>query len=86
MAPNRGEVTLSTAPRERLGIKGGCVVVVEDRGSEIVSKLGVVLELDLYEDDQIAQWDAQDRLEDEERQRFAAAVVAGLGTPLRDQP
>ena len=86
MASNRGEVTLPTAPRERLGIKGGCVVIAEDRRSEIASKPGVVLELDLYEDDQIAQWDAQDRLEDEERQRLAAAVVAGLGTPLRDRP
>ena len=62
--------------RKRLGIKGGDVVILEDRGSEIVLKPGVVLGLDLYDDDQIAQWDAQDRLEDEERQRLVAAVAA----------
>lgn len=62
--------------RKRLGIKGGDVVILEDRGSEIVLKPGVVLELDLYDDNQIAQWDAQDRLEDEERQRIVAAVAA----------
>lgn len=85
MASNRSEVTLPTAPRERLGIKGGGVVVAEDRAGEIVLKPGVVLELDLYADE-VAQWNAQHRLEDEERQRLAAAVVAGLGTPLRDRP
>ena len=62
--------------KKRLGIKGGDVVILEDRGSEIVLKPGVVLELDLYDDDQIAQWDAQDRLEDDERQRIVAAVAA----------
>ena len=85
MASNRSEVTLPTAPRERLGIKGGGAVIVEDRRSEIVLKPGVVLELDLYEDDQIAQWDAQDRLADEERQRLAAAVAADPGPPVRCQ-
>ena len=86
MVSNRGEVTLPTAPRERLGIKDGSVVITEDRGSEIVLKPDVVLEPDLYEDDQIAQWDAQDRLADEERQRFAAAFAASPGTHLRDRP
>lgn len=85
MASSRGEVTLSTATRDRLGIKGGGVVIVEDRRSEIVLKPGVVLELDLYEDDQIAQRDARDRLEDEERQRLAAAVAADPGPPVRCQ-
>ena len=73
---NRGQVTLPVAMRKRLGIKGGDVVILEDRGSEIVLKPGVVLELDLYDDEQIAQWDADDRLEDDERKRIVDAVTA----------
>lgn len=72
---NRGQVTLPAAMRKRLGIKGGDVVILEDRGSEIVLKPGVVLELDLYDDEQIARWNADDRLEDDERKRIVDAVT-----------
>ena len=75
---NRGQVTLPAAMRKRLGIKGGDVVILEDRGSEIVLKPGVVIELDIYDDEQIAQWDADDRLEDDERKRIVAAVTTRL--------
>ena len=73
---NRGQITLPAVLRKRLGIQGGDVVILEDRGSEIVLKPGVVLELDLYDDEQIAQWDAEDRLDDEERNRIVASVAA----------
>ncbi|MYD95867.1 MAG: AbrB/MazE/SpoVT family DNA-binding domain-containing protein [Gammaproteobacteria bacterium] len=70
---NRGQVTLPAAMRKRLGIKGGDVVIVEDRGNEIVLKPGVVLELELYTDAQIAQWDDDDKLDDGERKRIVDA-------------
>ena len=75
---NRGQVTLPAAMRKRFGIKGGDVVILEDRGSEIVLKPGVVLELDVYDDEQIAQWDADDRLEDDERKRIVDAVATRM--------
>ena len=53
---NRGQVTLPAAMRKRLGIKGGDVVIVEDRGTEIVLKPAVVLEIQQYSDDDIGQW------------------------------
>ncbi len=62
-------------PRKRLGIKGGDVVIMEYRGNELVLKPGVVLEVEIYSDEQIAQWDAADRLDDEERERIAAAIT-----------
>ena len=71
---NRGQITLPAATRRRLGISGGDVVILEDRGNEIVLKPGVVVEVDVYSDEQIAQWDAADRLEDEERHRIVDAV------------
>ena len=72
---NRGQVTLPAATRKRLGIKGGDVVIMEDRGSEIVLKPGVVLEIQYYDDNQIAQWDADDKLEERERRRILDAVT-----------
>ena len=75
---NRGQVTLPAAMRKRFGIKGGDVVILEDRGSEIVLKPGVVLELDVYDDEQIAQWDADDWLEDDERKRIVDAVATRM--------
>lgn len=71
---NRGQITLPAATRRRLGIRGGDVVILEDRGNEIVLKPGVVVEVDVYSDEQIAQWDAADRLEDVERHRIVNAV------------
>ena len=72
---SRGQITLPASTRKRFGIKGGDVVILEDRGSEIALKPGVVLEVQQYSDDQIAQWDADDRLEDQERARILDAVT-----------
>ncbi len=72
---NRGQITLPAAIRKRLGIKGGDVVILEDRGTEIVLKAAVVLELQHYSDDDIQEWDAEDRLDDRERGRILDAVT-----------
>ena len=64
---NRGQVTLPAALRKRLGIKGGDVMILEDRGDEIVLKPGVVVALQLYSDEQVAHWNAADTLSDAER-------------------
>ena len=71
---SRGQITLPAATRKRLGIKGGDVVIVEDRGSEIVLKPALVIEIQHYSDDQIAQWDADDKLEEREHRRILDAV------------
>lgn len=72
---NRGQITLPAAMRKRLGIKGGDVVILEDRGTEIVLKPAVVLEIQQYSDDDIEQWDAEDRLDDRQRGRILDAVA-----------
>lgn len=67
---NRGQITLPATLRKRLGIKGGDVMILEDRGDEIVLKPGVVVEIQSYSDEQIAQWDAEDTLTGQERARI----------------
>lgn len=75
----RGQITLSAALRRRLDLKGGDVVILEDRGNEIVLKPGVVLEVQLYSDEQVAEWDAEDELAADERDR----LIGKLGQPNR---
>ena len=70
----RGQITLPAAVRKRLGIKGGDIVILEDRGSEIVLKPGVVFEVECYSDDDVARWDADDRLAEGERTRLLEAI------------
>ena len=71
----RGQITLPATTRKRFGIKGGDVVILEDRGGEIVLKPGIVLEVQHYSDEQIAQWDVDDRLDDRERAGILDAVT-----------
>lgn len=57
-----------------MGIKGGDVMILEDRPEEIVLRPGIVLEFERYSDEQIAGWDAADKLADEERARLLQAL------------
>ena len=68
---SRGQITLPAMLRKRLGLKTGDVVILEDRGSEIVLKPGVVIETQYYSDEEVAEWDEADRLSDRERARIA---------------
>jgi len=69
----RGQITLPARVRKRLGISGGDVVILEDRTSEIVLRPGIVLEYESYTDEQIAEWDAADTLDDQEREHLLEA-------------
>jgi antitoxin PrlF len=72
---SRGQITLPAALRKRLGIKSGDVMILEDRGNEVVLKPGVVLEIQHYSNEQIAQWDAEDKLSDRERARIVDTLT-----------
>ena len=67
---SRGQITLPAVLRKRLGLKTGDVLILEDRGSEIVLKPGVVIETQYYRDEEIAEWDQADRLSGRERARI----------------
>lgn len=70
---DRGQITLPAKVRKRMGIKGGDVMILEDRNEEIVLRPGIVLEFERYSDEQIAEWDAADVLDDQERARLLEA-------------
>lgn len=74
---SRGQITLPARMRKKLGIRGGDVLVLEDRGHEIALTPGVVVQIDYYSDEQVAEWDREDQLTDEDRQRIIKAVTRG---------
>ena len=63
----RGQITLPAAIRKRLGLKGGGALILEERNSELVLKPAAVMEIEVYDDEQIAQWDKDDQLSGIER-------------------
>ena len=71
---SRGQITLPARLRKRLGIKGGDPVLLVEKGNEIVLKPALVVEVDCYSDEQVAEWDQADRLDDRDRKRFVAAA------------
>lgn len=70
---DRGQITLPARLRKRLGIKGGDFVILEERGHEIVLKPGMVVQVDYYSDEQVAEWDRQDRLTENDRRQIIGA-------------
>jgi antitoxin PrlF len=50
-------------------------MILEDRGNEVVLKPGVVLEVQHYSDEQIAQWDAEDKLSEHERAQIVDTLT-----------
>lgn len=64
---NRGQLTLPAGLRKRFGLQRGGAVILEERNNELVIKPAVVLEIEMYADSQIAQWDADDLLDDSHR-------------------
>jgi AbrB family looped-hinge helix DNA binding protein len=72
---SRGQITLPAALRKRLGIRSGDVVILEERGNEVVLKPGIVLEVQHYSDEQIAQWDTEDKLSDQDRTQIVGMLA-----------
>ncbi|HJZ40985.1 MAG TPA: AbrB/MazE/SpoVT family DNA-binding domain-containing protein [Bacteroidales bacterium] len=66
----RGQITLPATIRKKYGIKGGSALIIEERNNELLLKPAAIMELDIYSDDQIAEWDKADQLTERERARI----------------
>ena len=71
----RGQITLPALIRRRLGIKAGDVIIVEDRGHEVLLKPRTAIEVETYSDGQIAKWGTDDQLSKEDRKRIVEVVT-----------
>ena len=73
---SRGQITLPAEMRRQLGIEPGGAVIVEDFGGELRLKPAAVLEVELFSDEAIAEWDQADALTDQERQQILKRLHA----------
>ena len=73
---SRGQITLPAEMRRQLGIEPGGAVIVEDFGGELRLKPAAVLEVELFSDEAIAEWNQADALTDQERQQILKRLQA----------
>jgi len=73
---SRGQITLPAEMRRHLGIEPGGAVIVEDFGGELRLKPAAVLEVELFSDEVIAEWEQADALSDQERQQILKRLQA----------
>jgi AbrB family looped-hinge helix DNA binding protein len=64
---NRGQLTLPAGIRKRFGLQSGGAFILEEHNNELVIKPATVLEIEMYSDSQINQWDAEDHLDESQR-------------------
>jgi len=67
LVSSRGQITLPSLVRKRLGIQSGGIVTLEERDNVVVLRPAAVVEIETYSNEDIAQWDKGDRLEPAER-------------------
>ena len=72
MVSSRGQVTLPAEMRRHLGIEPGGAVIVEECEGELRIKPAALIEVETYNDDQIAAWDRADILGHKERGQILA--------------
>ena len=61
-------------------------MIVEDFGGELRLKPAAVLEVELFSDEAIAEWDQADALTDQERQQILKRLQVPLHTTRRARP
>jgi AbrB family looped-hinge helix DNA binding protein len=67
LVSSRGQITLPSLVRKRLGIQAGGIVTLEERDNVVVLRPAAVVEIEAYSNEDIVQWDKEDRLEPAER-------------------
>jgi AbrB family looped-hinge helix DNA binding protein len=67
LVSSRGQLTLPAGLRKRFGLQHGGAVILEEHNNELVIKPAAVLEIEMYTESQVAQWDAEDLLDDSQR-------------------
>ena len=72
----RGQITLPSSIRKKYGIKGGSALILEERNNELRLKPAAIVEMDIYTDSRIAEWDEADQLADQERARIIQKLEA----------
>ncbi len=71
---SKGQLTLPEAVRKRLGLAKGDMLAVEEKDGQIILKPVSVLPVRMYSDDEVAAWEQENALSDNEARTFDAGV------------
>ena len=74
LVSERGQITLPAAVRKRFGLKGGGALILEERKDELILKPAAVMEIEIYDDEQVAQWNKEDQLTELERTQIRKSL------------
>ena len=66
----RGQITLPASMRKALGLRGNAVLTAEQVAGKIVLTPAVVIETEIFDEAQIAEWDRADAFAKGERERL----------------
>ena len=66
----RGQVTLPSRVRARLGLREGSLLLLQEEEGRLVLHPAAVAPVESYSDEQIAEWARQDRLTPTEREKL----------------
>lgn len=75
----KGQVTLPAAMRKSLGLAKSAVLTAEQIGGKIVLTPAIVVETDLYFDEEITEWNRADAFEPGERRTVYAKLKRRRG-------
>lgn len=76
---DKGQITLPATMRKSLGLGKSAILTAEQVGGKIVLTPAVVLETELYTDEQIAAWDRSDTFGEGERQQLSSRLTRRSG-------
>ena len=76
---DKGQITLPAAMRKSLGLGRSSVLTAEQVSGRSVLTPAVVLETELYTEEQIAEWDRADAFRKGERQRLVSRLKPRRG-------
>ncbi len=60
--------------RGRNHSKGGGALILEERKDELILKPAAVMEIEIYDDEQVAQWNKEDQLTELERTQIRKSL------------
>ena len=79
----RGQITLPKRSRERLGLKGGSVLLMREKKGRLVLAPAVVTPIEYYSDRQIDELVEEDLISSEEREAVRRRWIPRRGKPRR---
>jgi AbrB family looped-hinge helix DNA binding protein len=81
---SKGQITLPAAMRRALGLQGNAIVTAEQQGGRIVLVPAMVVETEVYSDEEVRAWQREDAFAPGEREVLARKIE--LGRPAAASP